>query len=248
MTWIVGGASPFGHAFVVGDTRVTFSDGLEADLVRKVYWVGSDIAAGFSGSVRIGFHLLSHLSRGIQGAGSNVIWKPEATMKQWSAHAAEIFAAHDEAERAARCSILVAAAAPDNNGPFARTTLVQLSSPKFKPRVVPRFGSLQVGSGREHLIYRQWAEDYFKDPSFVTNFAMWEGSIGSVLASSLSTQVLENPKTGVSPFMHVVACGRGTKSEGKVPGHFPWDPDPFPEVATSYARFCRGGPRIDSAL
>ena len=147
MTWIVGGVTPFGQAFVVGDTRVTFGNGVEMDLVKKVHWVGRDLAAGFAGSVKIGFHLLAHLSMSLRQADGTLVWKPEPTMKEWSLHAARIFAAHERTEQDARCSVLVAGVAPDNNGPFARTALIKLSSPKFKPRVLGQLGVSPVGRG-----------------------------------------------------------------------------------------------------
>lgn len=241
MTWIVGGITPVGQAFVAGDTRVTFGDGREADLVRKVHWVGRDMVAGFAGSVRIGFYLLTDLAMKLRLDGeADVAWKPEAVTKGWSREAAEIFSSFDERERAARCSILIAAVAPRNNGPFPFTTLIKMSSPTFKPRILPRFGSMQIGSGQHHEIYRSWAEEYFSTPQFMVNFASWQGSMASVFALSLSNKIKENPRPGVSPFMHVVACGRGTRTEARVPVPAFGDDTSaldFPEVAGGYGKF-----------
>lgn len=241
MTWIVGGVTPVGQAFIVGDTRVTFGDGREADLVRKVHWVGRDMVAGFAGSVRIGFYLLTDLAMKLRLDGQpDVIWKPEAVTKRWSREAAEIFSGFDEREKAARCSILIAAVAPRNNGPFPFTTLIRMSSPTFKPHIMPRFGSMQIGSGQQHEIYRGWAEQYFSTPQFMINFANWEGTIATVFALSLSDRIKKNPLPGVSPFMHVVACGRGTRTEARVPvPAFGDDPSAlaFPEVAGGYSKF-----------
>jgi hypothetical protein len=241
MTWIVGGVTPVGQAFIVGDTRVTFGDKREADLVRKVHWIGRDMVAGFSGSVRIGFHLLTDLAMKLRlDDRPEVIWKPEAVTKRWSREAAEIFSGFDEREQEAGCSILIAAVAPRNNGPFPFATLIRMSSPTFRPHIMPRFGSMQIGSGRQHKIYRDWAEQYFSTPQFMVNFANWEGTIASVFALSLSDQVRKNPVPCVSPFMHVVACGRGTRTEARVPvPAFDGDPSAlaFPEVAGGYTTF-----------
>lgn len=241
MTWIVGGVTPVGQAFIIGDTRVTFGDKREADLVRKVHWIGRDMVAGFSGSVRIGFHLLTDLAMKLRSDNQpEIIWKPEAVAKRWSSDAAQIFSGFDKRERAARCSILIAAVAPRNNGPFPFTTLIRMSSPTFKPRIMPRFGSMQIGSGQQYEIYRSWAEQYFNTPDFIVSFSNWRGSIASVLAQSLSDQIKKYPVPGVGPFMHVVACGRGTRTEARVPAlRFEDDPSAvaFPEVASGYAKF-----------
>lgn len=200
MTWVVGGATPYGQAFVIGDTRVTFSDGREADLVRKVYWIGKDLCAGFSGSVRIGFDLMTDLSRKLQPvAGQEGTWKPEAVARRWRGEAASLFANYDERERLAKCSILIAAVTPRNNGPFAETVLIELRSPHFEPRFVGRYGAIQIGSGRDHEVYRAWVEQYFNDRRFVANFGSWGTGIAAVLASSLSERVQQNPRPGVAP-------------------------------------------------
>lgn len=62
MTWIVGGAPPFGWAVGLSDIRVSFSDGTELDCLRKIYPVGRFITAGFAGSVAIGFAMIQRLS------------------------------------------------------------------------------------------------------------------------------------------------------------------------------------------
>lgn len=240
MTWVIGGATPYGQAFVIGDTRVSFSDGREEDLVRKVYWIGKDLCAGFAGSVRIGFSLLTDLSQKLRpGPGQDGIWKPEAVAKRWCGEAAALFANHDELERRARCSILIAAVAPRLNGPFAETVLIELRSPRFEPRLVGRYGAIQIGNGRDYEVYRTWVEQYFGDRQFIANFGSWGTGLGAVLASSLSERVQQNPSSGVSHFMHMVACGRGEQSEARIPQPNPWEDvvDPFPDVATTYQRF-----------
>ena len=240
MTWVVGAVTPIGQAFIIADTRVTFGDKREADLIQKVYWIGRDMVAGFSGSVKIGFALLNDLARKLMPEnGADVIWKPEAVAKRWSVEAAALFNAHDEDERRLQCSVLIAAVAPRNNGPFPYTVLIELRSPHFKPHYLGRYGQTQIGSGKQNEVYREWVEGYFNNPQFMVNFATWETAIGSVLAQSLSDKVKEHPKAGVSPYMHVIACGRGTRSLSRVPGHQPWDdtPDPFPFVATTFADF-----------
>src|SRR5437870_12835811 len=62
MTWIVGATSLYGYGALYSDVQVTFRGGMTRDLIQKAYPLSNFIAAGFSGSVRIGFHLLQSLS------------------------------------------------------------------------------------------------------------------------------------------------------------------------------------------
>jgi hypothetical protein len=62
MTWICTASTIYGYGALYSDVQVTFPDGRNADLVQKAYPLSNFIAAGFAGSVRIGFMLLQSLS------------------------------------------------------------------------------------------------------------------------------------------------------------------------------------------
>jgi len=53
----------FGYGFGLSDIRVTLGNGTEVDCLQKIYPVARWVAAGFSGSVQIGFALIDSLSR-----------------------------------------------------------------------------------------------------------------------------------------------------------------------------------------
>ena len=63
MTWIVGTPTMFGYAFCVSDIRVSWGERNGLDCLQKIYPVGRDIAAGFSGSVELGFWCIADLRR-----------------------------------------------------------------------------------------------------------------------------------------------------------------------------------------
>lgn len=63
MTWIVGTSSLFGYAAAVSDVQVTWPEGRHLDCLQKVYPAIPIVAFGFSGSVRIGSHLLEDFRR-----------------------------------------------------------------------------------------------------------------------------------------------------------------------------------------
>jgi len=57
MTWAAAASTIFGYGALYSDVQVTFRDGNTKDLLQKAYPVSNFIAAGFAGSVRIGFKL-----------------------------------------------------------------------------------------------------------------------------------------------------------------------------------------------
>lgn len=65
MTWVVGASSILGYGVMISDVRITFSDGTEKDMLRKVYPVGPWMLAGFAGSVRIGMTLIDNLKQSL---------------------------------------------------------------------------------------------------------------------------------------------------------------------------------------
>jgi hypothetical protein len=219
-----------------------FGDAREADLIRKVYWLGRDIAGGFAGSVKVGFHLLTDLRAYLASDHRSNAWIPEALARLWSPRAATLFSEHHESERVLGCSILLGGVSPHNNGPFPRTVLIKLTAPYFIPKRVGNFGSIQIGSGHAVEEYRTWAEQYFRDPRFAAAFGTWGGAIGSVLAASIGDRIRENPRPGVSPHLHFVCCLRGAKTEGSTERHVLHDMDlayRMPQVASNYATFCK---------
>lgn len=245
MTWVVGAVSPLGHAFIISDTRVTFSNGLEADLIQKSYCIGQYMVAGFAGSVRIGFHLLAHLNHQLRLDDENAAWEPNVVGRAWSRQAAAIFASHSDAERRLGCSIILGGSSPSRNngdGPWAKTYLMRLASPNFVPGFSRNgFAALQIGSGTSVAPYRQLVKRYFRDPTLIVNFTNFGGhGIGQVLAGSLSQEIRERPTPGVSPLLHVVSCGRGELQQStinyRVMGSENSPSDP--RFATSYDEFC----------
>ena len=61
MTCVVAASTIWGYGALYSDVQVTLSDGSTRDMLRKAYPVANVIAAGFAGSVRIGFSLIQSL-------------------------------------------------------------------------------------------------------------------------------------------------------------------------------------------
>jgi hypothetical protein len=90
VTWVVGASSIFGYGTLYSDVQVTFRDGTTKDLVQKAYPLSNFIAAGFSGSVRLGFMLLQSLADFTQipeGSGGKLAWDPVVVSRNWAPEA-----------------------------------------------------------------------------------------------------------------------------------------------------------------
>jgi len=86
MTWVVGATSMFGYGALYSDVQVTFADGTTKDLIQKAYPITNFIAAGFSGSVRVGFSLLQSLAECTllpDEALRTQAWDPVWVAKRW---------------------------------------------------------------------------------------------------------------------------------------------------------------------
>ena len=53
----------FGYSFGISDVRVTLGDASEVDCLQKAHPIGRHVAAGFAGSVKIGFAMIDELRR-----------------------------------------------------------------------------------------------------------------------------------------------------------------------------------------
>ena len=83
MTWIVGTTGIFGYGIGLSDIRVTLGDGSERDCLQKIYKVGNFIAAGFAGSVAIGFAMVDRLTELLASDDPAGAWDPVAIADWW---------------------------------------------------------------------------------------------------------------------------------------------------------------------
>src|SRR5437879_4856448 len=101
MTWIIGSPTSFGYVMGLADIQVSWGEnGPRHDCLRKVYEVAPFIAAGFSGSVRIGFSLLEDLAQFLSPPPeTGESWIPRWVALKWNRHARRIFREAPEVER-----------------------------------------------------------------------------------------------------------------------------------------------------
>lgn len=106
VTWIVGAPTMFGYGFGISDVRVTLADGEEIDCLQKIYPIGRHFAAGFAGSVAIGFAMVEELRRLSSYADERMACDPRAAFREWPACARTVFSAFDGTEQNGRCHLM----------------------------------------------------------------------------------------------------------------------------------------------
>lgn len=55
MTWVIGSGVRWGYGALIADTRVSWPDGTQHDVLQKCHEVAPGLIAGFAGSVEMGF-------------------------------------------------------------------------------------------------------------------------------------------------------------------------------------------------
>lgn len=143
MTWVVGATSLFGYGALYSDIKVTFSDGTTGDILQTAYPITNFIAAGFSGSVRIGFALLQSLADSTQLPDEVLLsqaWDPIWVAQHWSGIARRVFEGAAPEEKALGSQFLMLGASPTQGASFgSRMFIVRFAAPQFHPGIMGRF-------------------------------------------------------------------------------------------------------------
>lgn len=213
MTWVIGANTPFGYGFVVSDVRVTLSDGTAIDCVQKVYQVGDFIAAGFAGSVRLGFDAIADLQRFLHPPGmeEHECWIPAWVAENWAPRARALFGKAQAGERRGGCSILMVGAHPSEdgvNGARAYTSI--LRSPDFVPTTWSTFDSVQsIGSGTHVEEYKHLLGSSFENEANLQGELMGSGGMAHVMVGGFMRRVFNKPTSGVSHHLQYFLVRRG---------------------------------------
>lgn len=228
MTWVVGASSISGCGIMVSDVRITFADGSEADILRKVYPVGPYLLAGFAGSVHIGMVLIDHLQRCLYQTaptadqippGQAFAFNPDAVIEEWAPSAAEIFSKMPEAERNLGSQILIVGidSAKNTGAPqFPYVHIAKLNWPDFKPEFSPQSWHVQhIGSGSNIDQFVTAVGEHFK----ITASSLQAETAGpnawaEMLGHSIGWLVKKYPVAGVGAHVNIDVCRLGDFSHG----------------------------------
>ena len=158
MTWIIGAAAALGYAVGISDIRVTFSDGTERDCLQKIYPISRFIAAGFAGSVRIGFTMMAALSYHLRDLPDGTAWLPEDVGDDFGLIAKQVFSSSEPTEQAQHSHLILLGAHPtDDVGipGYAVCSVYILRSPDFVPQQARIGEVVSIGSGSTAAPYQE---------------------------------------------------------------------------------------------
>jgi hypothetical protein len=251
MTWVIGAASILSSGAIISDIRVRFKNGHSADILQKAYPVGNYIAAGFAGSVNIGFQLIQNLKDSMALSGCkerDYAFDPAQVAHTWSTRAREIFTHADEEEKRNGAQIILVGVSPTENlgvAEFPRIYLIRFTAPHFVPGFIERgLRMCSIGSGAGVNQYKQSLRPLLRLGSGIHQANMsgvheW----AKTLAFSTTVAVRDFPYAGISENFHVVGIRFGEMvvvTNDMVT--YPTDEPPLelrmPSVAHSWQEFC----------
>jgi len=215
MTWIVGAEGMLGYGVGLSDIRVTLSDGREIDCLQKIYGVGNFLAAGFAGSVAIGFALVDRLTE-LLTCGPEGAWDPVAVAEWWPQDAREIFDRFPKDERELQSHMILVAAHPsEDTGPsgWSRNYVYTFRSPDFRGLrcVQPEVAAIGCGSNFEPC--RAAVQSLSKNHDWRFTLMKAElgcrGGMATLLGFHLTELLRETRPAGVSAHLHCCWVYRG---------------------------------------
>ena len=217
MTWVVGTPTMCGYGFAISDIRVTLGDGTEMDCLQKIYPIGRHLAAGFAGSVAIGFAMMSELRRLTNYNDDRIACDPDAVAAQWPACARSVFATFPKEEQESQCHLMLVCAHPvahNGNPAWPRACVMIFKSPDFRVECVPihQLGSIGCGSSYEpcQAVVHRFMDDYKFREILMQGECGTQGGMGTMLGINLTTTLKEVQPRGVSPYLHYCWVYRGT--------------------------------------
>lgn len=212
MTWIIGTPRLFGFAAGFSDIRVTFPDNSERDCLRKIHWVGRHIAAGFAGSVRIGFAMIQELTELLAPANEGQGWLPGAIANWWPEDARRVFRTFDERERRLSCEIMLIGAHPSEtirDSGWPRTEVYTFSAPDFEPVQARDREILSIGSGTAVEPYRNLLDNIWEHEMMFAQMEIGNpGGFGRGLMASIAEEIPNHATAGISPHVHICLVTR----------------------------------------
>lgn len=215
LTWVCAASTFFGYGALYSDVQVTFKDGSTKDILQKAYPISNFIAAGFAGSVHIGFKLLESLSGFLYippEERNRAAWEPVWASQKWAPIAKSIFEQAPEAEKKLGSQLLMVAASPtESSGLGAKIYFTRFASPDFNPGLMATPIKLcSIGNGAGVTEYKLRMKPLFRFTSGIHKAEVGEpGGWARQLGFSISRKLEDFPREGISRHIHIIIVMRG---------------------------------------
>ena len=207
----------FGYSFGISDVRVTLGNGSEVDCLQKIYPIGRHIAAGFAGSVRIGFAMIDELRRLSNFENSRIACDPDAVLQQWPAAARAVFSRFAPEEQEGHCHLMLLMVHPlahGGNPSWPQSSVCVFRSPEFEPEIVTTNMLGSIGSGIAYdpcreIIESFGAADFKRREIYMKGEMGTQGGMASIIGSTLTGILKDVQPRGVSAHLHYCWVYRG---------------------------------------
>lgn len=214
MTWVVAASTIWGYGVLYSDVQVTLSDGSTRDMLRKAYPVANVIAAGFAGSVRIGFSLIQSLESTLippPGTPENAVCHPVLAAEGWAPIAKAVFDSAEARERVLGSRILMVGISPNESaGLGAKIYFARFASPEFVPQIMTRTVKIcSIGTGASIQQYKHSIKPLFRLSSGILHAEVgnpfgWGVTLGYSIANATNWY----PRPGISQHVHTTLIAR----------------------------------------
>jgi len=210
MTWIVGTASLFGNSILVSDISVTFTDNYgqqkHVDCLQKIYPLGRFILGGFSGSIKIGFGLLTILSLQLRNIPDDNAWVVDIISHTWLPRLLRrFFKESEESEKALGSQLILASVHPTKNraASWPWSYVHTFSAPDFEPCKADAREVLAIGKGSKKDVYMEALKKLCSSFDLMQGILMGESGQAQLLAHSINKIVLDSPTEGISTLFQI---------------------------------------------
>lgn len=212
MTWVIGTGVPFGYCVGLSDICVTFEGGLRKDCLQKIYPVGRFVAAGFAGSVQLGFDLVD-LLRDLAFSDDKHAVVPADLARCFQEPARKLFLnSSAQLQRLGSQILLLAVHPTDDLGmpEFPRPEVYCCSCPDFEMVQAKVATVVSIGSGSDVEAYKTALKHLSDEPFKLLQLQVAGGPSSTVGLSFMITQLLKKHKVeGISTYLHCCFVSRG---------------------------------------
>jgi hypothetical protein len=206
------------------------------------------IAAGFAGSVRIGFAMLDALADLLRDLPEGSSWHPEEVAACFQDLASQVFQAAPQSERALQSHLILLGAHPTEGmgiPGWARCSVHTLKSPDFDPQLARMGEVVSIGSGSTDARYQKALDGFSSNVLSLLQGETMGSRMGFLPLSMVIQKTIEqNPILGISPHSHICVVRRGsvevgTNDENRYPSSGEVIEIRMPPVATTWNEFVR---------